>query len=142
MDIQLILKLCLYSYRCSPSVCQFVRDNIGIPIESHRDDEVEIQYFDTRDQVNTIQNDDAIVKLFYQKSNAYLGWTDNWGNTKGLDDFEDVCIVLNPPTLKAYKEGKLNTLASSTANKLYVACTRAKGNVYFVPENMLSVFKR
>ena len=92
-------------------------------------------------QYNTTRTVGMFKLLSSEKSNAYLGWTDNWGNTKGLDDFEDVCIVLNPPTLKAYKEGKLNTLASSTANKLYVACTRAKGNVYFVPENMLSVFK-
>ncbi|WP_298940614.1 AAA family ATPase [uncultured Psychromonas sp.] len=131
-----------HSYRCSPSVCQFVRDSIGIPIESHRDDEVKIQYVDAREQVNILQKDDAIVKLFYQKSSTYLGWTDNWGNTKGLDDFEDVCIVLNPQTLKAYEKSELNTLAASTANKLYVACTRAKGNLYFVPEKMLSAFKR
>lgn len=131
-----------HSYRCSPSICQFVNNCIGIPIESHRDDEVEIQYVDTRDQVYILQKNNAIVKLYYQKSNAYLGWTDNWGNTKGLDDFDDICIVLNPSTLKAYEKGKLNDLAPSTANKLYVACTRAKGNVYFVPEKMLSEFKR
>lgn len=131
-----------HSYRCSPSVCQFVRDSIGIPIESHRDDEVAIQYINAREQVDTLQKDDAIIKLFYQESNTYLGWTDNWGNTKGLDDFEDICIVLNPGTLKAYEKGELNCLAPSTANKLYVACTRAKGNVFFVPEKMLSEFKR
>lgn len=131
-----------HSYRCSPSVCQFVRHNIGIQIESHRNDEVEIQYVDEKERINILQRDDTIVKLFYQKSNAYLGWTDNWGNTKGLDDFEDICIVLNPATLKAYEKGTLSDLAPSTANKLYVACTRAKGKIYFVPENLLSNFKQ
>jgi DNA helicase-2/ATP-dependent DNA helicase PcrA len=129
-----------HSYRCSPSICSYVSEHIGIPIESHRDDEVVVSFIEDIEQINELMEDDSIVKLFYEKSHAYLGWTDNWGNTKGLDDFADVCIVLNPTTLTAFKRGKLNELAASTANKLYVACTRAKGSLYFVAQKSVKDF--
>jgi ATP-dependent exoDNAse (exonuclease V) beta subunit len=79
----------------------------------------------------------VVIKLFFKESNKYVGWTDNWGNTKGLDDFENVCVVLNPTTLKAFEKKNLSELAPSTANKLYVACTRAKRNLYFVSQKEL-----
>jgi DNA helicase-2/ATP-dependent DNA helicase PcrA len=131
-----------HSYRCSPTVCRFVSESIGIPIGSHRVDEVNIELVDDVEQVKRLLTNDAIVKLFFRESYKYLGWTDNWGNTKGLDDFCDICIVLNPTSLTAFARGKLGVLAPSTANKLYVACTRAKGNVYFVSQRLLDEFKR
>lgn len=129
------------SYRCSPSVCAFVSENIGIEIFSHRDDEVVVEYVDNVDEIDSIFNNDSVVKLFYQKSDSYSGNTANWGNTKGLDHFQDVCVVLNPTTLKAFKASCLDKLNPTTKNKLYVACTRAKGNLYFVPEKSLKKYK-
>ncbi len=130
-----------HSYRCSPTVCQFVSDSIGIPIESHREDSVNIELIVDLVKIDEILKDDSVIKLFYSNSRKYLGWTDNWGNTKGLDDFEDICIVLNPNSFRAYTKGELHKLASSTLNKFYVACTRAKGNIYFVSQNLLDGYK-
>jgi len=31
--------------------------------------------------------------LFFKENYKYIGRTDNWGNTKGLDDFADICIL-------------------------------------------------
>jgi len=129
------------SYRCSPSVCSFVSDNLGITIFSHRSDEVEVKYLSDEIEINEVFENDTIVKLFYQKSTSYIGNTSNWGNTKGLDHFQDVCIVLNPITLKAFDNGMLEKLNPTTKNKLYVACTRAKGNLYFVSERELNKYK-
>ncbi|MGR3972699.1 DNA helicase UvrD [Shewanella sp. 1180_01] len=131
-----------HSHRCSPTVCKFVTDKIGIKIGSHRTDEVEVNFITDIDHINQLMNDDSIIKLFFKNSSNYVGRTDNWGNTKGLDDFNNICIVLNNETLKKYTGNNLHNLASSTANKLYVACTRAKGNVYFIPEASLANFKR
>ena len=78
-----------------------------------------------------------MVKLFYQKSYSYTGNCENWGNTKGLDNFQDVCVVLNPTTFKAFKEDKLQTLPPTTKNKLYVACARANRNLHFASEKLL-----
>lgn len=122
------------SYRCSPCVCSFIENNLGITIQSHREDKVIVLFLDQDHKIDPIYANDSIVKLFFQKSDAYAGNTDNWGNTKGLDHFQDVCVALNPTTLKAFETEQLSQLKSMTKNKLYVACTRAKRNLYFVPE--------
>ena len=93
-------------------------------------------------EVERIFSDDSIVKLFYQKSSAYCGNAENWGNTKGMDNFQDVCVVLNPATLKAFNSGGLAQLPSTTKNKLYVACTRANGNLHFIAEEKLKKYKK
>ncbi len=86
--------------------------------------------------------DDTKIKLFLQEANKYDCYTTNWGASKGLDRFQDVCIVLNKSTLSAYKMGRLNTIPPSTKNKLYVACTRAKGNIYLIPHTFIDKFKK
>ena len=58
------------------------------------------------------------------------------GDTKGEDCYQDVCILLNPNTMKLYRAEKLIELKPTTKNKLYVAITRAKGNVYFIDERI------
>lgn len=131
-----------HSYRCSPTVCRFVTEQIGIAISSHRQDEIDIALIENSEHIERLFSDDSIVKLFFKESYKYVGRTDNWGNTKGLDDFADICIVLNPTTFAAYTKGRLATLPQSTLNKLYVACTRAKGNVYFVSQRLLDGHKK
>jgi DNA helicase-2/ATP-dependent DNA helicase PcrA len=54
-----------------------------------------------------------------------------------MDRYEDVCVVLNPGNLKAWKAGGFRDINSATRNKLYVACSRARGNLTFVPESLL-----
>lgn len=131
-----------HSYRCSPTVCQFISDKIGIEIMSHRTDEINIELIENSEQIKMLMENDSIIKLFYQNSYTYHGRTDNWGNTKGLDDFNDVCVVLNKTTYKAYVEEDLSNLKPLTKCKLYVACTRAKGNIYFISETELVNYKK
>ncbi len=130
------------SYRCSPTICSFVEDNLGISIQSHRDDSVEVKVVEDEDEIALIYSNDQIVKLFYQSSHQYYGYTDNWGNTKGLDDFGDVCVILNPKSFKALKNGELHALPATTKNKLYVACTRAKGSLHFVEQKRVAHYKK
>ena len=128
------------SYRCSPTICNYVKSNLGIPIYSHRQDECEIVLIE-----NQIQTDELIKKglhlLFYQNHSKYLCKNLNWGESKGLDDFTDIGIVLNKETLKHYNRNTLDQLSPSTKNKFYVACTRAKRNIYFIPYNFLDKYK-
>jgi hypothetical protein len=65
----------------------------------------------------------------------------NWGDSKGLDSFGDVCVVLNKGTYKAYTQNTLKALAPLTKNKFYVACTRTKGNLYFIQEAQIGHYK-
>lgn len=131
-----------HSYRCSPVICEFVSEQIGVDIQSHRTDDTNIEFVESAERANQLFESSDIVKLFYQSSNKYIGFTENWGATKGLDCYSDVCVVLNPNTLKHYQDASLQKLPPQTKNKLYVACTRAKGNLYFVPEAMYKHHKR
>jgi superfamily I DNA/RNA helicase len=128
------------SYRCSTSVCEYVRHTLSIDILSHRHDESLIKYIDNQRLLDVyVQND--LPLLFYRDRSKYMCNGMNWGESKGLDDFVDVGIVLNKETLKHYNNHSLNILASSTKNKLYVACTRAKRNIYFIPFYLMEKYR-
>lgn len=129
------------SYRCSPTICDFVSRYLSINIKSHRQDSTNITLVNSKEDADAIFHDNTKVKLFYSEANKYCCFAENWGKSKGIDDFCDVCIVLNAKTLKAYKNNTLNQLPAPTLNKLYVACTRAKRNIYLVPHTFLDDYK-
>jgi ATP-dependent exoDNAse (exonuclease V) beta subunit len=130
-----------HSYRCSDNVCSFVTQSLLIDISSHREDVTNVEFVECETHAEKLFECAETVKLFYQSSNKYQGFTENWGATKGEDCYHDVCVVLNPNTLKHFNNGNLLELAAQTKNKLYVACTRAKNNLYFVPEKLLKKYK-
>ncbi|MDD4963205.1 MAG: hypothetical protein PHI11_04715 [Gallionella sp.] len=134
-------KLLRKSYRCSPTVCDFVSNKLGIAITSHREDATKVEYVDSEEQADQLFNRTDIVKLFYQSHDKYPCFSDNWGASKGMDNFGSVCVVLNDNTDKFYKKDQLTLLPSLTKNKLYVACTRSRGDIYFVPEKYYRKFK-
>jgi DNA helicase-2/ATP-dependent DNA helicase PcrA len=129
------------THRCSPAVCDFITDQIGIPIQSNREDETKVVIVDEKELALNLCQDDTKVKLFYQNSIKYDCHSNNWGKCKGLNKYDDVCVVLNSRTSKLFKEGKLSELAESTRNKLYVACSRAKRDLYIMDESHLNEFK-
>ena len=124
------------SWRCSKSVCEFVSNNLGITISSNRDsdDDTSILLVTEQAEKAKILDNPNIVKLHYRESNKYGFSHRNWGDTKGEDCHEDVCVMLNKTSAKMYTQGKLHDLTPSTRNKLYVAITRAHGNVYLIYE--------
>lgn len=130
------------SYRCSPAVCKFVRDSLGIQIESHRTVDTDIIDVDNQERADKLFADQSVVKLFLEESSKYPCYSDNWGNSKGQDHYNDVCVVLNPTSFKSFQDGTLVELKPKTKGKLYVACTRARGNLYFVPEKYFKKFKK
>lgn len=130
------------SYRCTETVCNYVSENLGVNINSANDMKSDIYVIDNQTEADDIYFNNNIVKLFYQEKHKYKCYSENWGLSKGIDDFNDVCIILNKTTLKAFKSNKLIELAPSTRNKLYVACTRAKGNIYFMPHTFIDKYKQ
>ena len=124
------------SWRCSPTVCQFITDNLGIEIHSNRteDDNTNILLVNDPRQVQHIIADRKIIKLHYQKGASFGVSHLNWGETKGEDKYNDVCVCLNKTTANAFAAGNLFSLKPATRNKLYVAITRAHGNVYLINE--------
>lgn len=129
------------SRRCSPAVCNFISERLGIPIRSSTDRVATVVEVRLQDEADALWRRNGIVKLFYREHAAYDCRSQNWGASKGDDHHDEVCIVLNPKTHKAYKDGKLHALSPLTLNRLYVALSRARGNVYLVSQNYMSRYK-
>lgn len=129
------------SYRCSASVCDTVSRVVGIPIGSHRSDATFIEIVDDPKRAMSIFRDNQIVKLFLQEHQKYSCFSNNWGASKGLDKYEDVCVVVNSAIFKAFQTGAQVDLKEPTRNKLYVACTRARGKLVIVPDIFLKAEK-
>lgn len=123
------------SWRCSPDICRFITNNLGIEISSHNDERNSaIIFISDPQRIKDILLDRNIIKLHFKNSKKYGQNHKNWGKTKGEDKYTDVCVMLNKTTFNKYTNNKLKDLPISTRNKLYVAITRAHGNVYFIKE--------
>ncbi len=131
------------SYRCPKIVCEFIVGNLAIEILSQQEEKLsaEINLIDSQDKIESIMTDDNVMKLFYQKSYDYDCKSQNWGDSKG-SEYENVCVVLNPTTYKLFVANRLNELPSQTKSKFYVACTRTRGNLYFVNQSDLEKYKK
>ncbi|MDL2215951.1 AAA family ATPase [Ruminococcaceae bacterium OttesenSCG-928-N02] len=127
------------SWRCSPSVCTYIRDFLDIPMYSNRsnDDDTLIEFVSDSGLIRSIVEEIGIIKLHYNNGAKYGAGHKNWGDSKGEDHHQDACVLLNRTTLSKYTDGKLCELAPLTKNKFYVAITRARGNVYFVDESCI-----
>ncbi|MDD6781552.1 MAG: AAA family ATPase [Bacteroidales bacterium] len=129
------------SWRCTQTTCDYVRNNLGIEIHSQKSDDSTILFIDKQENLDTLIHQHNVPMLFLQEHSKYSCFSMNWGESKGLDDFIDIGIVLNKKTLAFYQENKLSQLAPSTKNKLYVALTRAKRNIYLIPYVFLENYK-
>ena len=123
------------SWRCNPDICRFITNNLGIEIYSHNTERNSaIRFISDPQQIKDILLDRNIIKLHFKNSKKYGQNHKNWGKTKGEDIYTDVCVMLNKKTFNKYINNRLKDLPISTRNKLYVAITRAHGNVYLMKE--------
>jgi len=100
-----------------------------------------LEFLFNKNEIDAIIRNDNIIKLFYQEHYLYKCKSRNWGDCKGENIFDDVCVVLNKKSLDHYLKDKLKELSPQTKNKLYVAISRAHGNVYFIAEKDLEDYK-
>lgn len=129
------------SYRCPKTICDYIKENFNIQIEGIEELSVQgtIQKLETQEEIESVMNDDGIMKLFYQNSKKYQCKSMNWGESKGTE-YEKNCVVLNQSTYKYYKANTLNQLPEQTKAKLYVACTRTRKDLYFVEESKVKEY--
>lgn len=128
------------SWRCSPCVCKFVTDQLGIEMSSNRnmsDDKNSIVRIEDLVHIKDILGDESIVKLHLQMSYNWGITHRNWGDVKGEDNHQDICVVLNKGTAEKYAKGLLYELPPITRNKFYVALTRAHGKVFLIDERLI-----
>lgn len=129
------------THRCSTEICNFVR-NMGIEIESTGESIGNVIVLDNEQNVDAIINDDSIPKLIFNNSVKYRCVSMNWGISKGIDSFTDVCVVLNKTALSLFTKGRLADMNPMSKNKLYVACTRAHRHLYITDYRFLEKYKR
>jgi len=125
------------SRRCSKTICEFIKNNIGIDIEAFENRVSTIEIIDNQQKADEIINNNSIVKLFYDEHYKYDCTSQNWGKSKG-NTYDDVCVVLNKTTKQKFDKNELKTLANQTKNKFYVACSRARNNLYFLSYEFVS----
>lgn len=130
------------SHRSTKSVCEFISSQLGIKIESHKEIDSNVAFINDKDEIEKIFNDGSVVKLFYRENYKYQCYSRNWGDCKGENHYDDVCVVLNKTTMGHYKKGELSELKPVSKNKLYVACSRANSNLYLIDENEIKHLKK
>ena len=125
------------TWRCSATVCEFITGQLDIRIAAHGTHTTLIEMVTDAERTAALHADNTVIKLFYREHHRYGCHSLNWGVSKGLDHFQDVCIVMGSAHWKLLTRQELTALPPSSRNRLYVACSRARGNIYFVPETHL-----
>ena len=131
------------SWRCSPNVCDFVTTKLGIRIASKNTrGNTSVTFLNSQDEADEIICNNEVVKLFYSSHFKFNCYSNNWGATKGEDHYQDICVVLTDKARKLLEKNQLNQLPPTSKNKLYVACTRAKGDLYIIPPKLIAKHKK
>lgn len=124
------------SRRCAPAICSFVSKKLGIQISSSGSNNGEIIWIE--ENPDLILSNDRITKLVYSNSDSYAFRSMNWSYSKG-STMDSACIILTNKFENLSEEGfSPEGVPKQTINKLYVALTRSRGNVYLMKS---SVFK-
>lgn len=127
------------SRRCSQAVCEYVNCKLGIKIDSRNDRKGQVIWVE--DNIEDILEDDSIIKLVYKNANSYNFKAVNWSYSKG-DTMENVCVILTEKLSDIDSdEFKLKSITTATINKLYVAMTRTKGDLYLIKCDLFNEVK-
>lgn len=118
------------SRRCAPAVCSFVGEKLGIKITSSGNNKGEVIWVEKN--LDAILSNDEIVKLVYKNSDRYAFRSVNWSYSKG-DTMNSTCVVLTKGFERLSEDDfSPEGMPRATINKLYVALTRSRGNVYLI----------
>lgn len=117
--------------RVSEKICMLIRDKLNIEIFSQSKSSGDYFFIEDEKKIDFLMKDENVVKLVWNKANQQEFGQNfvNWSYSKG-DTYGDVCVILTGTTSNLEKWCGISSV--STRNKLYVALTRAKGNLYLV----------
>jgi DNA helicase-2/ATP-dependent DNA helicase PcrA len=131
----------IVSHRCSATVCSFIREHIAVDIHPAVERASQVSVVQDAAEAALLLASPTTVKFFLQEHERYGCYSQNWGASKGLDHYQDVCVVLNPLTWKQFNSSDIASASPSTRNKLYVACSRLRRDLYIMPDSLLRKFK-
>ena len=136
VDENLLLK----SRRCSKVVCEFISSKLGMNIESQEINTGSVKWID-ESQLESILQNNGIIKLVFSKSFDYSFESVNWSYSKG-DTIDETCVILTQDFEKLDQDDfSIAKISQSTINKLYVALSRTKGNLYLVKKSVFDKVK-
>lgn len=125
------------SRRCSADVCNYVRNKLGIDISSTGNNKGQVIWADNI--ANEVLSNDQITKLVYSEAARYSFSALNWSYSKG-DTVDCACVILTNDFEKLAEDNfSIKEISISTLNKLYVAMTRSRGDLYLIKS---STFKK
>lgn len=118
------------SRRCSAEVCEYVSKKLGISIISCGDNVGSVIWADGN--ASEILEDQRIIKLVYKDAASYKFQAMNWSYSKG-DTVDAACVILTD-NFEKLSDDKFSTkrISVSTLNKLYVAMTRSRGDLFLI----------
>ena len=128
------------SRRCSKEVCAFVKEKLKINIESAEINVGKVKWVE-EEEVEAILQNPSIVKLVYNDAAKYSFEAMNWSYSKG-DTMGAVCVILTDKFEKLdADEFSLVGIPVQTINKLYVAMTRSKGDLFLIKASAFKNYK-
>lgn len=126
------------SRRCTPDVCSFISKKLKIGIESCSEKEGKVIVLEKIDEAADVLQNTSIIKLVFKESKKYGQYFENWGNSKG-NTYSSTCVVLTEKLTKLCSDNfDIDSISQQTRNKLYVALSRSKGNVYVLDKDLFS----
>ena len=127
------------SRRCSSEICNYVREKLHISITSSGDHRGTVIWVD--DDPTPVLDNNRITKLVFQQAANYTFPALNWSYSKG-DTVDSACVILTDG-LDNLDSDKFNPkkVKPSTLNKLYVAMTRSRGDLYLMKASTFKVLK-
>lgn len=126
------------SRRCSKDICDFVKTKLGINIESAEINTGKVHLV-KEDQITSYLENPKVMKLVYSEATNYSFEAMNWSYSKG-DTVDAACVILTDKFEKLDSDCfSLTGIPIPTINKLYVAMTRSRGDLFLIKA---SVFKR
>jgi DNA helicase-2/ATP-dependent DNA helicase PcrA len=118
------------SRRCSIDVCNYVSRKLGINISSTGSHEGAVIWIN--ENIHEILRNDKITKLVYSDAIKYSFQALNWSYSKG-DTMDCACVILTKDFEHLSNDNfTTEKISVSTLNKLYVAMTRSRGNLYLI----------
>lgn len=128
------------SRRCSKDICAYVKEKLEINIESEGINAGKVKWI-AEDQVGAILQNPEIIKLVYYEATDYSFEAMNWSYSKG-DTVDAACVILTDKFEKLdTDEFSLVGIPASTINKLYVAMTRSKGDLFLIKASVFKKYK-
>lgn len=126
------------SKRITKNVADFVREKLDIEIYSNRNDSGNIIFIDDLAYAMKVLNKVDIILTFNKKTRVPKIFEDkrmNWTISKGMT-FNNVAVILTDAAYKKLIDPQKMELPTPTHNKLYVALTRSKENVYLFSNDL------